>query len=708
MYRFGTGSVALACAAALVAGCSKSSPPKVAGGTPQQTRLVASFVGNYDAATGKLTITPEPGSPDNPNALSVFIPASDGVADSTPDNTFELRTTATSEVNADGCGPGLNSYNGTIQIYSGFRNQTFSNVWAEITEISNTDNAGCNSADPGSSGLSSTTGGLWSYGTVAYHTAVAREWRFRWNSGQSFGFRGRIVADLGLPTSAAGPKFDWAPTYIASPTRTFKEVPTTMHHLTWTGTTFQDSKSSVTFTVPYGTITSGTSNLTGPASHYADFTQLGYFQEVIPGGQNSVFSDTTSLHSTHGGYFTVCAKFKPGKHPYSETDQSTKNLVTQGLAESDQGGTQGWSLMQMHNAYCFHWRTAVNTAANTMSFLPPGGFDSGGQEVATTPEAWEYDYICGGRTNETVGIQVGLHGVWPGMASYSIGSDSFIDNDAMPLVLGAYADSSGRARDAGLYEVIFDSRPATLAVMNEIVAAAEGRDLPNAAYDASSATTVFDSQRYLQPFTNGVPVLGADQTTAYTLAPFLTKPLPADGTGLLPAQTRVDYTRPFNDNTRTSGYCIGAELKASGAWRDGTGALVYGTILSLPDGFVEIHPTNGFQYQANDVFGWALDSFNASVWTAARFTDGSAHRFTACVDPVGSTNKINLYIDGTLTGSADWHASTTPSSIGYDRGPWGSGLTIQGYWNGLSPFWLTGAQIRRVFACPTNDETQCR
>ena len=66
-------------------------------------------------------------------------------------------------------------------------------VYAEITSLTPMTAAACNSA-AAIPGVTSTTGGLWSYGDLSAGAAVDRPWAFTFTSGVRSTFKGRIVA----------------------------------------------------------------------------------------------------------------------------------------------------------------------------------------------------------------------------------------------------------------------------------------------------------------------------------------------------------------------------------------------------------------------------------------------------------------------------------------------------------------------------------
>ena len=625
--------------------------------------VIATFEGSFDPATRTLSIRTMP--LEEPGALSVLLPWQDGTAGSGPANTFELVTDpsfAPTNVSG-GCGGGVDSFDGDITVRSFFRNQTLRNVYAELTSVS-TGYEGCNSATA-VTGVSAARG-LWSYGTVgpagSGSDSATRRWKFRFANSARFTFQGRIMADLDAPVPASGPEFDWTPTSIVIPPRSFQPVGTTMAHIVWTGTDFVDAVGTITF-VPQGSPENSSPGLASPPQPYVrNFSAGTYFVADEAHGGNAF--DTA-------GDFTACVKFKPGAHPGN--GNNNKVLFGKGTAEPLYAGfSDGWALMQMHSAYCFHYRTLADggystTRGDVMSFVA--------LQESTYPEMYTFDYMCGGRAGDV--IHAGAHGVRLG-SPYPFDSEqesgTFADRgQSLPLVIGAYPDGRNPAVDGGVYEVIVDSRPVSLAVMNEIVTAAEGRQLPG-----SPATLV--------P-TNAGPtsVTGADGGS-YTLPSYATVPLAADGSGLLAAGTIVKYTHPLAENTSTTGFCVGAELVATGPWSS-----VVGGVLQWPG-------TGGFNFRfGTGVPGnlwWASGAdYVYASYSSAGWTDGSAHVVKTCVQPGGTsgcTSTASLGTQASVTGTiADLSGSSELEIANGDYGP------------------LTGARVRRVFACPTSVETAC-
>lgn len=615
--------------------------------------VVATFEGEFDPATGKLTL--RTGPPSSENGLVAFPTWSDGAAGSGPDNTLELRSGTVLGTLADGCAPGR-SWEGDVVLSSFYRNQTFSNVYVELTSLTPSGFEACNSAAP-VTGVSAAFG-LWSYGTIGRNgsgsNSATRTWRFRLPSDVRFTFTGRIMADLGAPEVVAGaPEFDWSPSAIVTPPGAFASVGTTTARTVWNGTSFVVTTGPAITLVPNAAgAADNTVGLWSPAKHWVGpFTSTTFFIANEANGGDAV---NTS------GDFTVCAKFKPGAHPGAGAD---KVLVAKGKSATG----DGWTLMQRSNLYCFEY-----------------GIASGGQRapicqsadpVATTPQNYTYDYVCGGRAGDT--MRVSAHGR-TGSSTVSV-TGAFATPAALPLTIGAYHDGVAPATDAGVYEVILDSRAATFAVMDEIVGAAEARALPG--------STSY-SRAYLAPFAEGTTVTGADGSS-YPVPPYASVPLAADGSGLLAAGATVEYTHPLNGDTSTTGFCVGVEVVATGAW-----SAVSGGLLDFGSGEFALN-LNPFRFDNGRGYTFNVDG----DWIAeTAWTSGSTHIFKACADAfTAPTPTTRLYEDGTGVSSAS--VTNTITNLA------DATSTLRIGTRGATP--LSGARIRRVFACPNPDHTLC-
>jgi hypothetical protein len=619
----------------------------------------------------------------------VLNPVSDGSIGTGPDDSIEMYTTTTPLPGeyVQGCSAVSNSFQGDIVIRSFFPTRTLWNVHAELTQVSDGQHLGCNS-DAAYADLSATNG-LWRYGTIGPKGStvpgapdtVTRTWKFKYDTTTAFTFRGRIVGMI-------GPEFEWTPTTVTTPTRSFVPTANTTGHFVWNGSTFEDRLGTgVTFTRTNGPLTGGSVGLTANPDEYATFASSTYYVATPATGASNI---NTS------GDFTVCVKFKPGRHPGMQ--HNTKVLVGKGTGQVAVDKlpavyNEGWSLMQMHEAYCFHYRTPLDPADNqTMSPVWPGDQNDGSDPAThpTQPETWAVDYLCGGR--DGMNIQSSTHGITPGLV---YGLNGYFANDAfLPLVIGADANGENQAGDAGVYEVIFDRRAATPAVMNEIVAAAEGRALPNAFGGAAT---------WIPTFATSTRVVGAD-SNPYLLPPYLTAPYRLDGNGLLQAGQTVNYTWPLTEDTAaTSGYCLGAELQANGAWWSGA-PVVAGNVIQFGNqsapGYATMYVNSAGQ------FGLIFNAFGMNTYFPipglSGWTSGSTHTFKVCVDPSTGTPSNAFFVDGVPIGSYPISGGT-PFTLDNPSVFVGIGNIIPGGF----PSPLTGAKVKRAFFCPHNNPALC-
>jgi hypothetical protein len=475
-----------------------------------------------------------------------------------------------------------------------------------------------------------------------------------------------------------GPEFEWTPSTVTTPVRAFVRGPTTLAHYVWTGSGFADrTATGTTFTATGGAGQGGAIGLVTPADRYATFAN----------GMSWVASG--SLPDTSGD-FTVCVRFKPGAHPGT----ATKTLVARGAT-----ATEGWSLVQTGQSYAFRYHAPgeAESSSNPWPADPNDGSDP--TATVSSPELWAVDYLCGGRNgSEVVGV---AHGMTAGYA-VDPGATLLTDDASLPLVIGADADGADGAGDAGVYEVIIDERPATLAVMKEIVAVAEGRPLANAF--GGAATWVPD-------FASSARVLGVD-ANPYVLPPYLTVPYLRDAGGLLVGGQDVLYAQPLTEDSTVTGFCIAAELRADAAWWSG-GPVVEADFLQLgnaayPPGFATMFiraGTGTFGFSYNVALGGAGETVEYLATPQTGWTPGSAHTFMACVDPVGPPPvNMNLYLDGSTTALATHAMTEMPFSLADPSVAFGIGNMIPtGAW---AP--IHGARVQRAFICPSADPALCR
>jgi hypothetical protein len=161
--------------------------------TPQPL-VLATFTGEVDPVAGTFTVQSEPTALGHALGVAALV-----IPSGTPGVTL-ANVAASAWTDAAGhCTVPANSSGGQVTIHSNYTssgNQTnfLRNVYAELTSVSVTGAAACNSAAaiPGVSAAL----GLWSYGDITASTTTAgQDWAFnRFNGGQAFSFVGRVVA----------------------------------------------------------------------------------------------------------------------------------------------------------------------------------------------------------------------------------------------------------------------------------------------------------------------------------------------------------------------------------------------------------------------------------------------------------------------------------------------------------------------------------
>lgn len=182
-------------AASALLACSEA-PQRPA--PPARAAVLASFVAEVDAAAGTLTILPD--LPASPAAALVELPAvQDGQPGTGPADTVELVTEGAGAV-ADGCAPGLSSFDGVVRVRSFFATSQLRDVHVELTGLTATGFEACDSAFPSPDAAVRRDVGLFPYGTLtragtAGDSALAT-WKFRYPSETSFTFWGRVVGEV--------------------------------------------------------------------------------------------------------------------------------------------------------------------------------------------------------------------------------------------------------------------------------------------------------------------------------------------------------------------------------------------------------------------------------------------------------------------------------------------------------------------------------
>lgn len=657
-------------ALASLAACTGATapPPSLGRASNGAAATVATFEGRFDPATGKLTFQTTPTAEATSRlGRSAYEPFKDGVANSGPDNSFELVTDASPVPGFDaaGCG-GVGSFDGNITVRSFFKTQTFSSVYVELTSVTGGHEA-CNSA--GAVDGMSAVFGLWNYGAFAVNGSASRPWSFRHATSEAFVFRGRIMATLApLAAPANGlTAFEWTPSMFMDPPHSFQDVGTTLSHVKWNGTSFTDSKSVLSL-VAQGSPGSTIIGLTYPPQAYASgFSGADYFIDASAG---AVIGTT--------GAFTVCAKFKPGAHPLANNH---KVIVALG-DPVDNATSVGWALVHhgpipagTEPEYAFIYRTGLDGDV-TRSFAGPQGLNAG-----LPASARAYEYVCGGRDGGN--IRVGTFGQ---VAGFDVAVTGTIPSPAtLPVVIGNASTLAYPYDDGGVYEVIFDSRAPTLAVMNEIVAAAEGRTTYNG---AAFPGVPFPAVPLADPA--GLSVTGTDGQ-AYLLPIGASYPLTTDASGLLDSGKVVAFggtTAGFGPvlPAGTTDYCFGAEIDAAD-WTTASGCAVGWN----GGGEFGIFFTNGTIAGTN---GSAYRALASPVPSAGR------HKVTVCyaTPALPGEGQAHLYVDGVLAGSTSGLDGYAPFDIV-------AGQVQVGTCNLAGP--LTGARIGRVFACPSADPAAC-
>jgi hypothetical protein len=660
--------------ASLVACSSAASPPaSLSRASSQAAATVATFEGEYDPARGGLTIRTTPvGSAAEVLGRMAYSPFQDGDPNNGPDNTFQLTNGAIPGVIGNGCGVGTDSYDANIVLRSFFKTQSFSDVAIELTNVTPGGFVACNSA--AAYGGMSNASGLWSYGPIGTAGSPTDRntvlWRFRFPSSLAFTFTGRITAQLdpiAAPPSG-GSEFEWTPYMFVDPPHSFQVVGTTLAHVIWDGSAFVDTKGIVAFAPVGATAPNHPVGLTSPPQQWAG---------PFPAFANRYEASPSTAALNLSGDFTVCAKFKPGVNP---DPLGRKIIVAKGNAVDQVG--YGWALTQQHGPvvgggpqYGFFYRTGLDIQ-NTDTFVGPGN----------NPENSTFDYSCAGRNaNEINVVAHGRDVHFPTTVTGSFFGDQTPprpDAATLPLVIGNVTSGLWPATDVGVYELIFDSRGATVAVMNDIVDRAEGRK----AYNGAS---------YYGNDVDALAVTGADGGT-YHFPIGATAPVSSDGSGLLDPGTVLTFGGTASGltgvlPTNPSGYCAGAEVVATnwGAPVNPSGFILSGSggglrILIFGDGTVIGVNGNAFS-PAQDVGlpGWAANS---------------RHTFKVCATAHGTGNNVSLYVD---SNTAFW---TGTSGNGLDDLTAGQ-LLVGTNVTRNTP--LTGARVGRVFACPTAVAASC-
>jgi hypothetical protein len=185
-----------------------------------------------------------------------------------------------------------------------------------------------------------------------------------------------------------------------------------------------------------------------------------------------------------------------------------------------------------------------------------------------------------------------------------------------------------------------------------------------------------------------VQVVGNDAAT-YTLPPISIPPAALDGSGLLEAGRAALYGPPLTENTSTTGYCVGAEVVPTGTWASVSGGVF---------GFADVYSNWATSALYMTLGPLTFTDGGAVVSDATVLTGSASHVFMACKDPTTDSNGYSLWVDGTerVAVNHDRRYVADLSASGYRFHVGEGGGTA-----------LTGARIRRVFACPFSDGSLC-
>jgi hypothetical protein len=449
----------------------------------------------------------------------------------------------------------------------------------------------------------------------------------------------------------------------------FVDEPTTLAHVAWNGSSWVDTRGLLHFQ-PVGAPVDNTTGMNRPARHYASgFSNTTYFIADAAHGGNAF--DTS-------GAFTVCAKVKPGANP--GWTGANKVFVAKGQAEGNTRFPEGWALMQMHLNFCFHYRTALD--GELMSY-----FETFHTEAS--PQDRSFDYICGGRSGSGQGtsIWVNGHGV-PAVGFTQVMNGTFSDPSSLPLSIGAYPTGDDPLRDGGVYEVIWDSRPMSAAVAEEIVRRSSLQSHPGSGR-LFSTLDQYDPQRVTTTSEQG-----ADLAT-YVFPPFVPGfPAMDRAGGTIPGDGGLVFTTPVTTDTTVSGFCLGAELASD--W----GGTPSGTIIqyAASDAFTE---ASDLRIDASGRYCFTTTHASSPGFVAScvphasvdgGWVPGSRHKLIGCISPADDV--LKLYVDGAAS------SVIPPTAAGVPQLDGASG------WVTIGPSLVGGgAVIYRGFIC--TDPSRC-
>jgi hypothetical protein len=181
-------------AAMLVAGalaCSREAP-KVAEQGRRERRVVATFSGRADAATGTVTI--ETSAAGHPGALTEIPIVQDGTPGSGPRDTVELQTISAG-ILGNGCAAPSETFQGIVRLRSFYEGFRLANVHVEIVQMAPSGREACTGVTVPPEGTSNAHGLFW-YGDLIPLGWADTTWDFRLPDRTAFTFTGRVMADL--------------------------------------------------------------------------------------------------------------------------------------------------------------------------------------------------------------------------------------------------------------------------------------------------------------------------------------------------------------------------------------------------------------------------------------------------------------------------------------------------------------------------------
>jgi hypothetical protein len=458
------------------------------------------------------------------------------------------------------------------------------------------------------------------------------------------------------------PAIDWRPVYSVAPPR-FKEGTSTIAHIIFDGANMSDTIGHTHWTKVGAPGVQQTGMWTPVQAYSGPFSSTSFWQADT---DSKSFLDTNTKND-----FLVCARYKPGRHPGE--DGFNKIIFANGNPEkgdTDPVGTVhgGWALMQMHEAFCFHYHDAKTNGEWMVPIIAR-------QVDRETAFSMEWTWHCGGRAGAK------LNAVWESytadmMAWGGQANDAVLGNyQATPASdlpsIGAYSDGSRPLFDGGVYEIIIKTEPATTRNMWRTIA------------EASGGMRIGN--------TAPVPIMGADRAL-HTAPPSTVLVQPG---GYMLADQRVWMADVLPSDPAASGECYGVVASATD-WSS-LGNDAFPLAWSLGEARSEMRWPNPITTQCVNTYDPNTSSTAQACGTPLTPLDGSRYAFLGCFNPIDS--HIHLYQNGTEFA----HGTDTLDSTLYPRldDPTSSFRTeVDG--NSL------GLQIHRVFACATADPTSCR